>query len=181
MQEIVGRITGLVSDQFGSHSFRFLACSYRAGTAARSCLQLPALRSKAVQLADKRSLFDFVAQTHVSPELPKKVVHGKAAGQKYPAQIVPVTASCYESRHLPGPLRVRAVQISEKASCWRMWLIPLRSDWPNEKQVVSVDLLRCKLPIFFWRALDVPDTTTESRKGRRESSPGRQSWVGLTR
>jgi hypothetical protein len=30
MQEIVGKITGLVSDQFGPHSFPFFACSNRA-------------------------------------------------------------------------------------------------------------------------------------------------------
>ena len=54
------------------------------------------------------------------------------------------------------------------------WVIPSRSDWPNEKQVVSVELLRYKLhreffacaldAYFFWRALNVPDAAPESRR-----------------
>jgi hypothetical protein len=35
-------------------------------------------------------------------------------------------------------------------------VIPLRSDWANEKQVASVELLRCKLHLEFFDLRPVP-------------------------
>ena len=68
------------------------------------------------------------------------------------------------------------------------WLIPLRSDRANEKQVASVELLRCKLHLeffalrsmpSFWVRPDVPDTTSESRRDGLKVAQDVQSWVHI--
>jgi hypothetical protein len=85
------------------------------------------------------------------------------------------------SKLTPELSKLAGNQVVEGSS----WLIPLRSDWPNEKQVASVDLLRDKLyreffdlrsvPAFLARP-NLPDTTSESRrdgvKVAQDVSPG---------
>jgi hypothetical protein len=71
------------------------------------------------------------------------------------------------------------------------WLTPLRSEWANEKQVVSVELPRHRLHrelfallslrTFFGSPLNVPDTNSESRRDGVKVAPGAYPFLKARR